>query len=586
MSKIAQKIFAFLQGVCRLAWSELPLFVILVAFSVLPAYFNEFYLNSFLSFMLPQTILVSLLICWVASQRRWLWYTVFGVANLIFFVELGCYFCQESRFNSAIAVLMLQTNVQESKEFIEFAMIPIAKAALCSVIIVLLLLFWSYYWRRGWKIKIKDRLKLNNRVVVCVIGTLLSLSIVYTPLRLYQCFKIYDRYWRRMTPMSDASAPVVYCYAIMDSFFNPEMRNLDMLAETIANTKVQILNSKDELNIVYVIGESFGRIRSSMYGYPKCTNPYMQRELEDGSLIIFDNVLSPTSSTMEVYRYILSTCDILGDKSFVEYPLLPSILKKAGYHVSYYDNQGVINGAKLDFGCTFFFSNSDVRKQSIDEYNSAIETYDGTFITENPVRKDLPLSLTIYHLMGQHVGFKGRYTPDFAKFSAKDYSSYGYTEQQADMVAAYDNATLYNDYVLFKIIEQLRDKVAVMIYVPDHGEEVYDYRDVMGRQINAPQESVRLLFEVPVMIWVSNKFKELYPEKVDLLKLNGNKAIYNTDLSHTILDLAGVETESFRPDLSLLRECAGRTNRRILRNNFEYDANRDKVKSVKMRYEK
>lgn len=583
---IAQKLFAFLRGICQLVCSQLPLFVMLVAFMVIPAYFNGFYLSSFLSFLLPQTILASLLLCWIGAQKRWLWCSIFIIANLFFFVELGCYFCQQSRFNSAIAVLMLQTNIQESKEFIDFAIVPIAKAALCSAVTVVFFICWNFYWGHGWRIRVVNRLRLNNTLLVCFIGSVITLSIIYSPVRLYQCFKTYDRYWRRMTPMSDASTIVVYYYALKDSLFNPEMRNLDKLAETIAAAKVQDVKAKDELTIVYVIGESFGRSRSSLYGYPMDTNPNMEREHKNGSLMIFDNVVSPTSSTMDVYRYMLSTCDILGDKSFMEYPLLPSLLKKDGYHVSYFDNQSVLNSAKLDFGCTFFFSNSDVRNQSIDESNDATETFDGEFISVNPLRKDLPHSLTIYHLMGQHVGFKGRYTPDFAKFSAKDYSAYDYTPQQADMVAAYDNATLYNDYVLGKIIDQLRDKIAIMFYVPDHGEEVYDYRDVMGRKVNVPFESVRLLFEVPVMIWVSDKYKELYPDEMELLQKNKHKAIYNTDVSHTILDLAGVQTESFRPELSLLREGEGRTNRRILRNNFEYDANRDKVRAVKMRYEK
>ncbi|MDE7388030.1 MAG: phosphoethanolamine transferase [Muribaculaceae bacterium] len=490
------------------------------------------------------------------------------------------------RFNSAIAILMLQTNLSESKEFIDFAMIPILKAMLCSIIIITTILLWNYYWKHGLASRVGKCLRLNNRVVVCIVGGLLALSAYYTPLRIVQCIRGNDMYWMRLTSMPDASTIVTYYYGFMDSVFNPEIRELDKLAATIEKTSVNKDNAKKEFVIVYVIGESFGRGRSSLFGYPMETNPNMKLEMDNGSLMVYDNVVSHSSQTINVYRYMLSMCDILGDSGFVEYPLLPSILKKCGYYVSYYDNQSVLNSAKIDFGCTFFLSNKDVQQQSIDEYNKANEDYDGTFTLVYQPRKDCARSLTIYHLMGQHVDYKSRYPADFAKFSAADYSSFGYTNDQAEKMAEYDNATRYNDYVLSKIIDNLRNDIAIMVYAPDHGDEIYDYRDCVGRYLNFPEESIRLLFEVPVMIWVSDKYKELYPDEVEMLRKNEHKAIYNSDLSHTILDIAGIETESFRPDLSLLRDGDGRTNRRILQNNFEYDANRDKIRSYKMRYEK
>lgn len=593
MGLIARKLFAFLKGVCRLVWCQLPLFVMLVVFTTIPAYFGEssfawefHFIKNYLSYVLPQVILICILLCWIAAQKRCFWYVIFVIANFVFFVELGCYFCQQVRFNSIVAILILQTNFAESKEFVDFAMIPILKAATCSTAIVVFFLSWNAFWKRGWSVSIAKCLRLNNRVVVCFVGVGLTLSIFYTPLRLSQCIKTYHEHWARLFPMSDASTIVVYYYALKDSFFNPEVRELDKLVQALDDETIDMTQAKDELEVVYVIGESFGRSRTSLHGYPLNTNPNMSLERDRGSLMFFDNVVSPSQRTIDVYRTMLSMNDILGDKSFIEYPLFLSIMKKCGYHVSYYDNQSVVNSVKMDFGCTSFLSNKSVQQQSIDDYNESREEYDGTFVSVYPLRKHNDCNLTIYHLMGQHSVFKGRYPEDFAKFSAADYSPFGYyTEEQAETVAEYDNATLYNDYVLSKIIDKLRDDVAIMVYAPDHGEEVYDYRNSMGRYLKYPDESIRLYFEVPVMIWVSDKFKELYPEQVDMLRKNTHKAIYNSDLPHTILDIAGIGAESFRPDLSLLRDGVGRTNRRILSNNYEYDANREKIRSYKMRYE-
>ena len=40
-------------------------------------------------------------------------------------------------------------------------------------------------------------------------------------------------------------------------------------------------------------------------------------------------------------------------------------------------------------------------------------------------------------------------------------------------IADYDNATLYNDIVLSKIVDLFRQQEAIVIYLSDHGEDCY-----------------------------------------------------------------------------------------------------------------
>lgn len=590
MEMILRKMSAFLRSITTMVWKQLPLFVLLFAFSTVPALFggksDVAYVRTVVSFLIPQSILLCLLICWLASLRKWIWWVIFIASNLIFLIELGCFFCQHIRFGSAIAILFLQTNLSESREFISFAIIPVLKALLTSAFIIATALFGVHYWRKGLAGKLYHRLRLDNAWIETGIGCILALSVIYSPLRLRQCLHTYRNYWARMWAMNDASCTIAYYYAIMDSVFNPEMHNLDILAKTNHEASVERSDSVPELSIVYVIGESYGRCRSSLYGYPFDTNPRMKKEMEDNSLFIFDNVIAPFSQTNQVYRQLLSTSDILSDTPFVESPLLPAVLKKGNYFVAYYDNQSVLNNSKFDFGCAYFLCNKDIQQQSIDMTNDRKQQYDIPFYDTYLPETAKPLNLTVYHIWGQHIAYDERYPADSTYFSANDYINLGYyTEKQAQAVAEYDNATRYNDQFLAKVIDGLRDKIAIMVYTPDHGDEIYDYRDHIGRELNFPVESIRLLFEVPVMIWVSDKYKQLYPEKVEMLRANVHKAIYNCDLPHTILDAAGIETKSFRPDLSLFRAGNGRTDRRIIQNGYEYDANRQQIDSFKMRYE-
>lgn len=50
------------------------------------------------------------------------------------------------------------------------------------------------------------------------------------------------------------------------------------------------------------------------------------------------------------------------------------------------------------------------------------------------------------------------------------------------MIAEYDNATLYNDYVLKILLIYLEIKYGSPLF-SDHGEEIYDYRDSYGRVV-------------------------------------------------------------------------------------------------------
>lgn len=46
--------------------------------------------------------------------------------------------------------------------------------------------------------------------------------------------------------------------------------------------------------------------------------------------------------------------------------------------------------------------------------------------------------------------------------------------------------TLYNDYVIGEIVNYFSKMNATLIYLSDHGEEVFNYRDYKGRSPSEP----------------------------------------------------------------------------------------------------
>lgn len=580
-------------NIAKIWLKQLPLFIMVVIYTTAPAFFTGWHnpkIDMFI--LLPQVVLPSMLLCIVASWRRWSWWLVFIFANLLWLIEMGCYFCQHQRMWSYLALIIAQSNPRESGEYLSFMYENILKALLTVVASASVFYMFDRYWRMKSKYIIQ-KLQMGNRLIMmrCV-GIIIALSVIYTPFTIHSTASKFQYYHQRIFWSDDlelACTWTIYVYALRDTLHNPDIWALPQLVETVSNTEITLDGPTDSLTIIYVIGESFSRNRSSLYGYPYDTNPLMAKEFTDSSLIIFDNVISFSVYTQRVYRTMLSTYNMQDDKPFESYPLLPAIMKKAGYKVAYLDNQQSIANGVGDAACTYFLGEYQIRGYCFDMYNDDIEAFDADFVNKypSPYIDSGENSLTIYHLMGQHHAFNKRYPESFTHFTKADYENFeGLSQNGAKIMSEFDNATRYNDFTLHTIIDKIRDKTAILIYAPDHGEEAYDYREAGMRSLDGPITGIRLYHEVPVMIWMSDSFRHKYPIIVDGMRNNTHKAIYNSDLPHTILDIAGIYTDTFNPDVSLLRDGEGRTHRHVTLFGADYDAMYDEIHSQKLRYEK
>ena len=112
---------------------------------------------------------------------------------------------------------------------------------------------------------------------------------------------------------------------------------------------------------------------------------------------------------------------------------------------------------------------------------------------------------------------------------------------------------------IYKLFE---DKNALIIYISDHGEEVFEN----GSEIASHTPEIngsRSVIEIPMLIWTSKSFREMYPEKIAALK-NSADYSYRTDLIiHTILDLMDIQTENFDATKSIVNEKFDKSRIRI-----------------------
>ena len=320
------------------------------------------------------------------------------------------------------------------------------------------------------------------------------------------------------------------------------------------------LKYEETPSVILVIGESFSRYHSSLYGYSKLTNPLLSKRIADDNLVVFDNVISCNDHTGVVMDSIFSTKNIFEPSS--NNVFFPTCFRKAGYKTALLDNQYFVN---MGFSWPTDKELSDI----MFDYRNPEKV--GLDINLLPLIPDFAdPQLIIIHLMGQHFNYDIRYPKEYKHFTANDYSNV-LNEEEREVVAHYDNATLYNDFIVDSIIKKYEDKNCIVVYFSDHGEEIYEIDDFMGHGNATKRPTINYQVRVPFMVWTSPKFQAAYPDVAQRIKESEHKPIITTDLPHFLFDVAGIDTKYYCPELSFINDKYQTTKPRIILGDINYD---------------
>lgn len=304
--------------------------------------------------------------------------------------------------------------------------------------------------------------------------------------------------------------------------------------------------SDSESSIIFVIGESFNKYHSELYGYRHHTNPHMLQEQKDGNLFVFTDVVTPYNMTSHVMKNLFSVNSMMDNESWGKYPIFPAIFRDAGFNVYFWDNQKTSGKADVsDFSIFSYLYDPDVVKISYTECNTTPYEFDMDLLKDFCLEKDRvsKKSLVIFHIRGQHDMAENRYPHiNIYNYFTSDSITGDYSNKQKNQIAFYDNATRYNDDVIYFLINKIRDQESVIVYLSDHGEEVHDYRNHYGRtQENVKtKEILKYQYEIPFVIWCSKKYQEKYPEKMNAIKSALDKPFMIDNTCQILFDLAEI----------------------------------------------
>ncbi len=483
------------------------------------------------------------------------------VIYVLFTTEITLEWVFGMNISPNVITLFVETNARESKEFLESMLdkpqlwqVPLCVAGMIVLnIIVEKNRLRVNQWCKGPK---TTKVLRGIAIILLVGGVIFS----YNYVKLFLCDEMneVDEWRSHMRNPDDLVTKVVVSFYDM-SIAEKEMSRVITLAEQVEALPQSASN--DSLNVIVVIGESYIREHAALYGYPLQTTPFLSHEQKEGRLFVFTDMVSPYNQTTRVIRNLLS-CNSLGHhEDWSSAPPFTAIYKKNGYHVTMYDNQ-----KNFDMGFVFAYSlntylyHPQIMKACYHETNDSTFEFDGQMVDDYQKRQTPSAKrLVLFHLLGQHVGFEYRYPKNFAYFNEDSLSfrkEPWLTKDMREDIVHYDNATRYNDHVLQQIIGLYDQQNTIVVYLSDHGEEVYDYRENSGRDDwgmgSDPRQVLRWQYMVPFVVWCSDKYAATHPDIIKQLQNATSRPAMLDNVCQLLFHLSDLKTPYYNKTRDVL----------------------------------
>lgn len=465
--------------------------------------------------------IITLPLGWIKNNRISNLYKtiILIIASIIFIFNSYCNLTLHSQYYASTLTIIAGTNINEA---IEYLKISISINYVLIIVLISTLLFLFSYFIKSIKIYIGNKSKCTGIILV-----LLSLiMVIHNPLA-----------------YKDALLGELQSFTQIQK--SPDLRKY------LSNPSLISTQKQHPENVVMIIGESFNKSHSSLYKYHKETNPLLSKLKDKNLLFVFDSIRSATTYTIESFQAIMSTYkpSYKDSCNWYECTTLPEIVKLSGYNTYWVSNQSkvglfdnVVGRYSELFDTSAFVGDkyAGMRRSNLDE-----EIFDllSPLIKNNLIQKNF----YVIHLMGSHVDFNKRYPSSFNKFHSEQYLDY--PKNQRTVLAEYDNSILYNDSIVYELMNLYSNKEAIVFYFSDHSIDLFDTSpNYYGHARSTDSLSIKAGTNIPFMIYASPKYQDKFKDKMELIKKNLHTQYTTDNIIYTIMDIIGVD---FKDDMKV-----------------------------------
>ena len=435
------------------------------------------------------------------------------IAALIPCLQLVYFANYQYPITEAASIALLQTNPEEAKEYL---LLNLGYGGIIASVVVLFLMLLYFAHLNKFE---SNNIKLNKKCVATAM--LICLATV--------------GYGSKMFFNTGVMQTYVFAKEYFEGANKFKAYHDEKFASLVVNPSKPAFSKPS--TIIMVIGESASAYYMSAYSDAKNDNsPWLRSLRGNDNFIIFNHAYTSKCQTVPALERALTEKNQYNDKEFNQCVTVIDIAKKSGYETYWFSNQGYISDA--DTPITMVAKTADHAEWlSEDKALKGKYQYDGDLL--NCLKKVDPTknNFVVLHFMGSHEDCINRYPQSFAKFSEPG---------KFDMVLNYDDSLAYTDYILSEVFKYAAENLNLqaMLYFSDHGGDPYRKRN--------PDNTGFKMLQIPMFIYVSDEYKQLFAESVAVFKEHRN-AYFTNDLTYELVcNLLQIKSNHYNENESLL----------------------------------
>ena len=373
-----------------------------------------------------------------------------------------------------------------------------------------------------------------KRLGICVVTLLCGVFVLFIQLLPFSALMRGDKSQRYLF------APVNIVYSTSSTLLRDQ--NPEKAQKVIVDASPKAIFTSDKPTLfVVLIGETARSANWQLANYEKATNP----ELSKLNIVNIPKVQACGTSTDVSLPCMLSRVGRrdYDRKRILTEESLPSLLKRAGFSVTWVDNQsgckGTCDGVRVTkptpdpLYCHAGTCMDGVFNRSIDEAFNALKTQNHTVL--------------FLHMMGSHGPAYYKRSTESEKVFGKECTDPTFKSCSKESIrAAYDSSIRYTDRVVAELIRKLQNRADIntaLIYLSDHGESLGEnglYLHGAPYYIAPDEQKI-----VPMVMWFSEPFKKNYTIDTRVIEENSHKPVTHDHLYHTILGLLNVRSSTY-----------------------------------------
>lgn len=384
------------------------------------------------------------------------------------------------------------------------------------------------------------------RQEMCSRITLVVALLLVTAVLFFAQSAVVSSFFREHKPIRSYANPANYVFGLGREVrvYWRSIQSQKPLIRTGMDARIASADITREL-VVMVVGETARADRFSLNGYARKTNPLLEKQ----DVVSFTHVRSCATLTALSVPCMFSN---LTEKNFsvakanAQENVL-DVLEHSKAHVLWRDNNSSSKG--VADRVTY----QDYRSQKINRICDHECRDEGMlaglqdYIDKQP-NGDIVIVL---HTMGNHgPAYYQRYPRTFAAFKPECKTNELADCTHEQISNAYDNAVLYTDYFLNKVIEFLKQNDSKfetsMLYISDHGESLGENNIYLHGLPNfiAPEEQRH----VPMIMWVGKNYRRISAAQ---LAAKRDRLYSHDNIFHTLLGMLEIDTKNYKPSLDI-----------------------------------